>query len=84
MSKLPKSFKLVLAGPPLTDRDLVPGLKADQIPTLKKRAQELGVGKRVIISHGFVDMAKYLAAMSYTGIKLLLSTIKIIIKYLKI
>ena len=62
LTKLPKSFKLVLAGPPLTDRDLVPGLKADQIPILKKRAQELGVGERVFISYGFVDMAKYLAA----------------------
>ncbi len=62
LTKLPKSFKLVLAGPPLTDRDLIPGLKADQIPILKKRAQELGVGERVFISHGFVDMAKYLAA----------------------
>ncbi len=62
LTKLPESFKLVLAGPSLTDRDLVPGLKADQITILKKRAQELGVAERVDISHGFVDMAKYLAA----------------------
>ncbi|MEC9292936.1 MAG: glycosyltransferase [Chloroflexota bacterium] len=62
LTKLPESFNLVLAGPPLTDRDLVPGLKADQIPTLKKHAQELGIDKRVVISHGFVDMAKYMAA----------------------
>jgi glycosyltransferase involved in cell wall biosynthesis len=60
MTKLPKSFKLILTGPPRTDRDLVPGLKADEITTLKKRAQELGVDERVIISHGFVDMEKYL------------------------
>ena len=62
LTKLPESFKLVLAGPALADRDLVPGLKADQIPTLIKRAQELGVAERISISHGFVDMAKYLAA----------------------
>ena len=62
LTKLPKSFKLILAGPALTDRDLVSGLKADQIPTLNKRAQELGIGERVVISHGFVDMAEYLSA----------------------
>ena len=62
LTKLPKSFKLILAGPALTDRDLVSGLKADQIPTLNKRAQELGIGERVVISHGFADMAKYLSA----------------------
>jgi glycosyltransferase involved in cell wall biosynthesis len=62
LAMLPKRFKLVLAGPPLTDRDLVPGLRADQIPTLKHRAEALGVGDRVDISHGFVDMAEYLSA----------------------
>ena len=61
-AKLPKHFRLVLAGPPLTDRDLVPGLTADQIPSLNQRAIELGIGDRVEISHGFVDMAEYLAA----------------------
>tara|TARA_B100001179_G_C18470988_1_gene351366 strand:- start:199 stop:837 length:639 start_codon:yes stop_codon:yes gene_type:complete len=62
LTKLPESFKLVLAGPPLVDGDLMPGLKANQIQTLNQRALELGVAERVDISHGFVDMAKYLAA----------------------
>jgi glycosyltransferase involved in cell wall biosynthesis len=62
IAKLPKNFRLILAGPPLTDRDLVPGLTAEQIPTLDRRAKELGISDRVEISHGFVDMAEYLAA----------------------
>ena len=62
LAKLPKHFKLVLAGPPLTDHDLVPGLTADQIPSLTQRANDLGIGDRVEISHGFVDMSEYLFA----------------------
>ncbi|GEM_PF-1075010 len=62
MTKLPGSFRLVLAGPPLTERDLVPGLRADEIQSLADKADKLGVGDRVEISHGFVDMAEYLAA----------------------
>lgn len=62
LAKLPDNYRLVLAGPPLTDRDLIPGLRADQVPYLNKRAEQLGVEKRVEISHGFVDMAEYLAA----------------------
>jgi glycosyltransferase involved in cell wall biosynthesis len=62
MTHLPSNFRLVLAGPPLTDRDLVPGLTADQIPALGQKATQLGIADRVEISHGFVDMAEYLAA----------------------
>ncbi len=62
MVKLPDNFRLVLAGPPLTDQDLVPGLTADQIPTLEQRSIELGISERVEITHGFVDMAEYLSA----------------------
>ena len=62
LAKLPARFKLVLAGPALEDRDLVPGLKADQIPMLKQRANALGIGDRVEITHGFIDMVEYLAA----------------------
>jgi len=62
LAELPDQYKLVLAGPPLTDRDLVPGLTADQIPTLNQKAKNLGIADRVEISHGFVDMAEYLAA----------------------
>jgi glycosyltransferase involved in cell wall biosynthesis len=60
--KLPEQFKLVLAGPPLGDLDLVPGLRGDQIPTLKKYADELGIGNRVDITHGYVDMPNFLSA----------------------
>ena len=62
LAELPDQYKLVLAGPPLTDRDLVPGFTADQIPSLMQRATELGISDRVEISHGFVDMTEYLAA----------------------
>jgi glycosyltransferase involved in cell wall biosynthesis len=62
LTKLPEHFKLVLAGPPLGDLDLVPGLRADQIPTLQKRADELGIGHRVDVTHGYVDMPNFLAA----------------------
>jgi len=62
LTKIPDNYRLVLAGPPLTDRDLIPGLRADQVPSLNKRAEQLGVDKRVEISHGFVDMSEYLAA----------------------
>ena len=62
LAELPANYRLVLAGPPLTDRDLIPGLRADQIPSLNKRAEQLGVENRVEISHGFVDMPEYLAA----------------------
>jgi glycosyltransferase involved in cell wall biosynthesis len=62
LAKLPENFRLVLAGPPLTDHDLVPGLTADQVPSLSRRANDLGVGDRVEISHGFVDMSEYLSA----------------------
>ena len=62
MALLPKSYRLVLAGPPLTDRDPVPGLTASEIPSLEKKASKLGVHDRVEISHGFVDMAQYIAA----------------------
>ncbi len=62
LTKLPGNFRLLLAGPPLTDRDLVPGLTAKQIPSLMDKANELGVGDRVEVSHGFVDMQEYLAA----------------------
>ena len=62
LAELPLNYRLVLAGPPLTDRDLISGLRADQIPTLNQRAEQLGVEKRVEISHGFVDMSEYLAA----------------------
>jgi glycosyltransferase involved in cell wall biosynthesis len=62
LAKLPDHFKLVLAGPPLAERDLVPGLTADQITTLDQRAIDLGIDKRVNISHGFVDMKAYLSA----------------------
>ena len=62
LAKLPNNFKLVLTGPALGDRDLVPGLRADQIPSLKQRANELGIGQRVDITHGYVDMPEYLSA----------------------
>ena len=62
LAELPANYRLVLAGPPLTDRDLIPGLRADQIPSLNQRAEQLGVSDRVEISHGFVDMSEYLAA----------------------
>ena len=62
LAEIPTNYRLVLAGPPLTDRDLIPGLRVDQMPSLSKRAEQLGVEKRVEISHGFVDMSEYLAA----------------------
>jgi glycosyltransferase involved in cell wall biosynthesis len=62
LTKLPDRFKMVLAGPPLADRDLVKGFTAKQIPLLRDRADELGVGDRVEITHGFVDMVEYLSA----------------------
>lgn len=62
IAKLPARFKLVLAGPAVTDLDLVPGLTADQIQSLTDRARQLEISDRVEITHGFVDMAEYLAA----------------------
>ena len=62
MAHLPENFRLVLAGPPQTDNDTVPGLTASEIPSLNERARELGVGDRVEISHGFVNMLEYLSA----------------------
>ncbi len=62
LARLPARFKLVLAGPPVTNRDLVSGLTANQIPSLNERARELGVSDRVEIRHGFVDMSEYLSA----------------------
>ena len=62
LAKLPDNVKLVLAGPALGDRDLVPGLRADQIPLLKQRANDLGIGQRVDITYGYVDMHEYLSA----------------------
>ena len=62
LAELPANYRLVLAGPPLTDRDLIPSLRADQMPSLNKRARQLGVEQRVEISHGFVDMSEHLAA----------------------
>ncbi|WP_342835836.1 glycosyltransferase family 4 protein [Candidatus Lucifugimonas marina] len=62
MAHLPENFRLVLAGPPQTENDTIPGLTAGEIPYLDARAKELGVGDRVEISHGFVDMLEYLSA----------------------
>lgn len=62
LANLSDGYALVLAGPPLTDRDLVSGLHQDQIHSLSERAAALGVANRVTISSGFVDMAQYLSA----------------------
>jgi glycosyltransferase involved in cell wall biosynthesis len=62
MAHLPDNYRLVLAGPAQTENDTVPGFTADEIPNLNARASELGVGDRVEISHGFVDMLEYLSA----------------------
>jgi glycosyltransferase involved in cell wall biosynthesis len=62
MAHLPDNYRLVLAGPAQTENDIVPGFTAGEIPALRARASELGVGDRVEISHGFVDMLEYLSA----------------------
>lgn len=62
MAHLPDNYRLVLAGPAQTENDTVSGFTADEIPKLNARASEMGVGDRVEISHGFVDMLEYLSA----------------------
>lgn len=62
LAKLSDEYHLVLAGPPLTDRDLVPGLRKNEISTLVERAEVLGVADRLTVVPGFVVMETYLAA----------------------
>jgi glycosyltransferase involved in cell wall biosynthesis len=62
LAKLPKEYALVLAGPPSTDKDLVPGLRQNEIATLVDSARSLKLSDRITISSGFVDMAQYLSA----------------------
>ena len=62
MAHLPEHYRLVLAGPPQTANDILPGITSAEIPVLSARARDLGVGDRVEVSHGFVDMYEYLSA----------------------
>ena len=62
LAKLPAQFRLILGGPPLADRDLVPGLREHEIPKLMEQARALGIDERVEIHPGFVDMSEYLRA----------------------
>lgn len=62
LAKLPENYKLVLAGPPSSDIDIVPGLRTDEIYDLKKRAEAMGMHGRVFTKSGFVDAADYLRA----------------------
>ncbi len=60
IAKLPNKYKLILGGPLLKKNDLVKGYKIENFYKLKQKAKNLGIEKRVKISHGFVDMKKYL------------------------
>ena len=62
MAHLPENYRLVLAGPPQTANDILPGITSEEIPVLSARARDLGVSDRVEVSHGFVDMYEYLSA----------------------
>ena len=62
LAKLPENYKLVLAGPPSSDIDIVPGLRTDEIYDLKKRAEAMGMHGRVFTKSGFIDAADYLRA----------------------
>ncbi|MCH8230652.1 MAG: glycosyltransferase family 4 protein [Chloroflexi bacterium] len=63
---LPDNFKLVLAGPPLPEIHSVRGLTAKEIPSLTRKAQDLGVGDRLIVRPEFIDFAEYLHAADVT------------------
>lgn len=58
--KLPEQYKLILGGPLLEKNDLVDGYKIENFNKLEQKAKNLGIEKRVKISHGFVDMKNYL------------------------
>ena len=66
LGKLSTNFKLVLAGPPLPDIHSVPGLTANTIPSLTKKARELDVADRLVVHPDFVDFAQYLKAADVT------------------
>ncbi|MCH7625017.1 MAG: glycosyltransferase, partial [Chloroflexi bacterium] len=66
LARLPKNYNMVLAGPPLPDIHSVPGLTLAQIPSLARKAAELGVSDRLVVRPGFVDFAEYLKAADLT------------------
>lgn len=66
LQHLPVEFKLVLAGPPLPDIHSVPGLTLDQIPTLLRKAEQLGVANRLVVRPEFVDFSEYVRAADVT------------------
>ena len=66
LTELPSNFVLVLAGPPLPDIHSVSGLTTREIPSLARKAQDLGVAERLIVRPEFVDFAEYLKAADVT------------------
>ena len=66
LSNLPDEFKLVLAGPPQTDIHSVPGLTLEEIPTLMRKAEQLGVANCLLVRPEFVDFSSYVQAADVT------------------
>lgn len=62
LSNLPENYRLLLAGPPLMETDLVPGLRKEQLTQLDEKAVALNVQDRVEVTAGFADMREHLAA----------------------